>query len=192
MDELRFAPEEYRRLMDEIPAFDDLQEAVATATAGADVRRALELGTGTGETARRVMHLHAAAALTGIDSSAEMLGAARAALPGADLVVARLEDPLPTGPFDLVFSALAVHHLAAEAKRSLFRRVRAVLRPGGRFVLGDVVVPEDGAGAPTPLTPGFDLPDSVADQLAWLGEAGFDCRLVWSRGDLAVVRADAA
>ena len=72
-----------------------------------------------------------------------MLDRARTRLPEADLRVARLQDPLPDGPFDVVFSALAVHHLDGEEKASLFARVAAVLAPGGRFVLGDLIVPED-------------------------------------------------
>ena len=68
--------------------------------------------------------------LTGIDESASMLAAARAALGSVPLlIVARLEEPLPPGPFDLVFSALAVHHLTAPARPDLFRRVARVLRP---------------------------------------------------------------
>ena len=78
---------------------------------GIDAGRVLELGTGTGETALRVLARHPGAAWTGIDSSEPMLGRARERLPGADLRLARLEDPLPAGPFDLVVSVLAVHHL---------------------------------------------------------------------------------
>src|SRR5262245_62724772 len=44
------------------------------------------------------------------------------------LLVGRLEDPLPQGPFDLVVSALAVHHLDAASKADLFRRIAATLR----------------------------------------------------------------
>lgn len=42
----------------------------------------------------------------------------------------------------------------------------------------------------TPLTPDFDLPDRVEDQLAWLEAAGFEARLVWAERDLAVVSAE--
>jgi SAM-dependent methyltransferase len=80
-----------------------------------------------------------------------------------ELVVAQLTDPLPPGPFDLVVSALAVHHLEGPDKAALFARVRGVLRPGGRFVLGDVVIPVD---------------------------AGFDAAGVWAERDLVVVCAD--
>ena len=43
----------------------------------------------------------------------------------------------------------------------------------------------------TSLTPGFDHPSSLAEQLEWLGEAGFDARVAWQHADLAVVVADA-
>jgi tRNA (cmo5U34)-methyltransferase len=187
----RFTPDRYEQTMGEIPRFAELQDAVAGATRGIAVRAALELGTGTGETARRVLALHPEARLTGVDESGAMVDEARRALPAADLRVGRIEDELPPGPFDLVFSALAVHHLGGDGKRDLFRRVRGVLRPGGRFVLGDVVVPERPEDAAIPLTEGFDLPDSAADQLEWLEDAGFTSELVWSHADLAVLRADA-
>jgi tRNA (cmo5U34)-methyltransferase len=186
--QFHFTPEHYLELMhEEVPRYDELQEETAKATAGVEARDILELGTGTGETSRRVLALHPEARLTGLDVSAEMLAEAR--LPEADLRVGRLEDPLPEGPFDLVVSALAVHHLDAAGKRDLFRRILAVLRPGGRFVLADVIVPERAEQAVTPLTPGFDLPDRLDDQLAWLAEAGFDPEPLWVASDLAVIRA---
>jgi tRNA (cmo5U34)-methyltransferase len=83
-----------------------------------------------------------------------------------------------------------VHHLDARGKADLFARVAAVLVPGGRFVLADVVVPNDPADAVTPLDAGFDLPDSVSDQLQWLAEAGFRAEETWTRRDLAVLCAD--
>jgi tRNA (cmo5U34)-methyltransferase len=117
-----------------------------------------------------------------------MLARAREALPGADLRVGRLDDSLPEGPFDLVVSALAIHHLDSAGKRDLFSRICDVLAPSGVFVLADVVVPGRDEDAATPLTPGFDRPDPARDQLEWLRETGFDPELVWERGDLAVLR----
>ena len=188
MGQFHFKPERYLELMHaEVPRYEELQDEVAAATAGAPAASILELGVGTGETSRRVLALHPGARLVGIDASAEML--AEAGLPGAELAVARLEDPLPGGPFDLVVSCLCVHHLDGAGKRDLFRRIADVLVERGRFVLGDVVVPEDPADALTPCTPDFDLPDRLDDQLAWLVDAGFDAEATWVRGDLAVVRA---
>jgi tRNA (cmo5U34)-methyltransferase len=188
MGQFHFHPEGYLELMlSEMPGYHRLQDAVAEAT-GSGARRILELGTGTGESARRVLERHPGASLVGIDASAEMLAVAD--LPGADLRVARLEDELPAGPFDLVFSVLVVHHLDAAAKADLFRRIAAVLEPGGRFVLGDVVVPDDPADATTPLNPGFDLPSGAEEQVSWLREAGLEARVVWSERDLAVLVSD--
>jgi len=185
MGQFHFDPEHYLALMhEEVPRYDELQQETARATVETRATTLLELGTGTGETARRVLALHPSARLTGIDESERMLAAAD--LPGAELRVARLEDPLPAGPFDLVFSCLAVHHLDAAGKRDLFARIAEV---SDRFVLGDVVVPEDPADAVTPLTPTFDLPDRLEDQLRWLADAGFDAAATWVRGDLAVVTA---
>ncbi len=190
MSQFHFDPDSYLAMMrEDLPRYDELQETVAAATAGLEVRRILELGTGTGETARRLLTLHPGAVLVGIDASEAMLAVAQMSL-GADLRVRRLEDPLPEGPFDLIVSALAVHHLDGAEKRDLFRRIRAELAPGGRFVLADLVVPERTEDIVTPATPDFDKPDTLQDLLAWLTEAGFETSVEWSWKDLATIRAD--
>jgi tRNA (cmo5U34)-methyltransferase len=121
-----------------------------------------------------------------------MLAAARSALgaSAAIIVVAGPEDPLPAGPFDLVVSALAVHHLAGRAKADLFARVAGVLAPGGRFVLGDIVVPSDPADVVTPVDGVVDVPSPADDQLTWLEEAGLTASLAWFHRDLAVLVGD--
>jgi len=169
----------------EIPAYEELQEAVAAATEGEDVATVLELGTGTGETALRVLERHPGAVWTGLDSSEAMLARARERLPHADLRLARLEQPLPPGPFDLVISALAVHHLDGAGKRDLFARVAQVTE---LFVLGDVVVPERPEDAAIEIDGVYDVPSSVAEQLVWLHEAGFDAEARLVSPDLAVFR----
>jgi tRNA (cmo5U34)-methyltransferase len=191
MAQFHFDPDTYLQLMaEEVPGYERLQAALAAEAVPA--ARVLELGTGTGETARRVLARAPGAEWIGIDASEAMLGHARGALPGADLRVARLEDPLPEGPFGLVVSALAVHHLDGPAKADLFARVAEVLAPGGRFVLGDVVVPEDPADVVTPVDGVYDIPSRVDEQLAWLAAAGFEPRVAWRERDLAVLVADRA
>src|SRR2546423_5083882 len=158
MGQFHWDPERYLELMlEEVPAYAELEEQTAAATEGGAPRRILELGVGTGETSARVLARHADARLTGIDGSAEMLGRARERLPEAELLLQRLEDPLPEGPFDLVVSALAVHHLDVDGKRDLFRRIHGALRPRGRFVLADVVVPERAEDVVTPIDGVMDL-----------------------------------
>src|SRR4029077_2082460 len=112
-----------------------------------------------------------------------MLARARERLPDADLRLSRLEDPLPSGPFDLVVSVLAVHHLAGNAKRDLFTRIAQV---SDNFVLGDVVVPEHPEDAVIEIDGVYDVPPSVPAQLAWLRAAGFDADATSVRPDLAV------
>jgi tRNA (cmo5U34)-methyltransferase len=190
VSQYHWKPEEYLDLMhEEVPAYERLQDETALATRGLEVARILELCIGTGETARRVLAEHAGARLVAVDSSEEMLAEVPATL-GADLRVADLADPLPAGPFDLVVSALAVHHLEGPAKAELFRRVAAELRQGGRFVLADVVIPKRQEDAITPISGGYDLPDGTDDLLTWIAEAGFDACVTWADRDLAVIAAD--
>jgi tRNA (cmo5U34)-methyltransferase len=194
MGQFHFDPERYAQSMAEgVPAYERLQVAIAEA-AGAHARaggepaqRLLELGTGTGETAVHVLAAHPGAELVGIDASEAMLGHARVKLPAAELRVSRLEDPLPDGPFDLIFSALAVHHLDGPGKANLFTRVARALAPGGRFVLGDLVVPEDPADVVTPIDGVYDLPSTIDEQLGWLTAAGLEAVLAWRERDLAVL-----
>ena len=183
-------PETYlRNMLDEVPAYVELQEQTAAAAKDVEARTILELGIGTGESARRVVADHPDARLTAIDSSAEMLERARQVVSDADLRLARLEDPLPSGPFELVMSALAVHHLDGAGKQDLFRRIAAVLTPGGTFVLADVVVPENEEDVVTPIDGVYDLPDRADDQLAWLRDAGFEATPTWTWKDLVVITA---
>jgi tRNA (cmo5U34)-methyltransferase len=183
-------PETYlQNMLAEVPSYPELQEQATKAAADLPAHTILELGIGTGETAKRVLAAHPEARLVAIDSSAEMLERARTAVPQADLRLAQLQDPLPEGPFDLVVSALAVHHLDGPGKQDLFRRIAAVLEPGGAFVLADVVVPENDEDVVTPIDWEYDLPNRVDDQLAWLRDAGLDAEAIWSYKDLAVMRA---
>jgi tRNA (cmo5U34)-methyltransferase len=187
MSDFEWNPETYlAEMLVELPGYEELQEAVVAATDGLTFETVLELGTGTGETALRVLARHPGVRWTGIDASEPMLDRARERLPGADLRVARLEDPLPEGPFDLVISALAVHHLDADGKRGLFERVSRVTHA---FVLGDVVVPERPEDAVIDIDGVYDVPSSVAEQLSWLREAGFGADATFVRADLAVFRA---
>jgi tRNA (cmo5U34)-methyltransferase len=191
-DQFHFDPDTYLDMVrSEVPDYDELQANIVRTTGGVRVGRVLELGVGTGETTRRVLAAHPMAQVVGIDESAAMLAAAAHGLERAELRVGRLEDPLPEGVFDLVVSALTVHHLDGAGKRDLFVRVAERLRPGGRFVLGDVVVPPDPADVVTPIDGVHDRPSTVADQLRWLDAAGLTARVQWTSRDLAVLVAEA-
>jgi tRNA (cmo5U34)-methyltransferase len=173
----------------EIPSYDDLQERLADATADVKARTILDLGSGTGVTAGRVLARHPGATLVGVDSNPEMLIHAKRAVPQATFVEGHLEDPLPAGPFDVVVSAFAIHHLPSAAKADLFERVAAVLSAHGCFVFCDVVVPTAPVTRPVPIEEGVDLPDTAVDQVRWLVEAGLQASIVFAEADLAILRA---
>ncbi len=157
----------------EVPRYDELQEATVSAIPFPP-ERVLELGIGTGETTKRLLDAYPEAWVVGLDSSPQMVFRARETYD--DVQLARMEDPLPDGPWDLVISVLSVHHLIDEQKHLLFRRVREQSRA---LVLGDVVKAERQV---TPIHPEHDYPDSPAELAEWCqGE------VVWEADDLAVV-----
>jgi len=198
MAQFHFDPATYLGMIrTEVPDYDTLQAEITRATRSWSASRAprvLDLGAGTGSTSRAVLDARADAQLVLLDENPGMLGVARDLLPAANVervVVADLADPLPPGPFDLVVSALAIHHLDGAAKRALFAEVRDRLPDDGRFAMADVVVPRDAAEVVTPLTPDYDKPDRAADLLEWLRATGFRAECVWSSAaDLAVFVAD--
>jgi tRNA (cmo5U34)-methyltransferase len=190
-EQFHFDPDTYLAMVRaEVPDYDQLQSVVADAAGEIDAEAILDLGTGTGETLRHVARRHPKARLVGVDESERMLAVARGVVPTADLRVARLQDELPEGPFDLVVSALAVHPLDTAEKAALIRRVAARLAPGGRFVLADVVVPDDPIDAITPIDEGFDLPGRADEQLQWMSDAKLTATLHWKHRDLAVMVGD--
>ena len=95
--------------------------------------RVLELGMGTGETTRRLIEAHPDAWVIGLDASPDMVFRARQTYD--DVQLARMEDPLPDGPWDLVISVLSVSDLDDEQQQNLFRRVKDHSRS---LVIGDV------------------------------------------------------
>jgi tRNA (cmo5U34)-methyltransferase len=182
-----FEPELYDAMIREgIPAYDRLQKLIAAEVVGL---RALELGTGLGATTLQAWHARDFELILCMDKADNMLADAAERLTDLPVrfLVQPFEDPLPEGPFDTVFSALAVHHLDGPAKADLFVRVAAVLNSGGRFVLGDLVVPEDPADVVTKIDGVWDRPSTVAEQVRWMQEAGLETRVVWTEKDLAVI-----
>ncbi|MEO8093230.1 MAG: class I SAM-dependent methyltransferase [bacterium] len=177
-DQYHFSPETYAQMIREsIPRYEQLQRETIEAIPFAPAR-VLELGVGTGETTRRLLERFPDAAVTGLDSTPEMVFRAREL--GIEVRLARMEDPLPDGPWDLVVSVLTIHHLRAGGKKDLFRRVREQSRA---LVLGDVVevAPERRIAS---VTEGFDFPPAADDQAEWCGG-----EVVWEADDLAVIRA---
>lgn len=177
MGQFHWKPDTYLDLIrSEVPRYDELQEQAIAAIPFVP-GRVLELGMGTGETTRRLLEAYPDAWVIGLDSSPDMVFRAREMYD--DVQLARIEDPLPDGPWDLVIAVLSVHHLTADQKKSLLRQARDQAKS---LVIGDVVK----AGVEvTPIDPGYDFPETAADLAEWSGGT-----ITWERDDLAVVRAD--
>jgi tRNA (cmo5U34)-methyltransferase len=176
MDKFRWKPDTYLdQVRAEVPRYEELQEQ-AVAAIPFPPERVLELGMGTGETTRRLIEAHPDSWVIGLDASPDMVFRAREAYD--DVQLARIEDPLPDGPWDLVIGVLSIHHLTSEQKQNLFRRVREQARA---LVIADVV--KVGIEV-TPLDPDYDFPEAAADLAEWTGG-----EIVWAADDLAVVRA---
>jgi len=132
MGQFDWTPDEYlERIRARIPRYDELQEQ-AIAAIPFPPARVLELGMGTGETTRRLIEAYPDSWVIGLDSSPDMVFRARQTYD--DVQLARMEDPLPDGPWDLVISVLSVSDLDDEQKQALCRRVRDHSRS---LVIGD-------------------------------------------------------
>lgn len=193
-----------------IPCFDEFYRvAVEQAPQRRDAAvRVLDLGAGTGLLSACFAEAYTRATFTLVDVAPEMLARAERRFAGdgerfafvcADYATMRFE-----GPYDLIVSALSIHHLPHEEKRALFRRANAALAPGGAFINADQVlgptpereaeygaawlartrelgVGEDDLAAAIERMK-HDIKATEADQLRWLREAGFadaDCVYRW-------------
>ena len=135
---------------------------------------ALDYGAGTGLLAlplaarvRRVLAVDASAGMLAVlAQKARAGGCANVETRHADFA----QDALPAGPFDLVASAMTLHHVADVA--DLLRKFFVLLAPGGRIALADLDA-EDGSfhgpDAPGVHHLGFDR----AELAAKLEAAGF-------------------
>ncbi len=176
MGRFDWKPDTYAELIrSEVPRYDELQEQAIAAIPFAP-ERVLELGMGTGETTRRLIEAYPDAWVIGLDASADMVFRARENYD--DVQLARMEDPLPEGPWDLVIGVLSIHHLRSDQKKNLFRQVQGQARS---FVIGDIVKADVQVA---PIDEGYDFPDTAEDLAEWCGG-----EIAWQADDLAVVRA---
>jgi tRNA (cmo5U34)-methyltransferase len=198
----REAPGYDRTARSSMPGYGELHETLIQGIPFVPTRafRALELGVGTGTLTARLLTEFPHAEVVGIDLSPRMIAKAREKLrpfqPRVDLVAGHLSD-FEEQTYDVVVSALAVHHLTDPEKWRLFRKVRRSLTSGGYFGDADDHLPEDPvfdirfaqvasslarSGRPTGWSSPqevwhehekFDHPCTLEAETAALGRAGF-------------------
>jgi ubiquinone/menaquinone biosynthesis C-methylase UbiE len=112
---------------------------------------ALDIGTGTGNLARRIAEL--GAEVTAIDPCAEMIEIARCKPGGArPITFSQVAEPfsaLPYGDhaFHAVVASYAFHHVPHEEQGASLREMLRVLVPGGALAIGDIMFRDDAAAA---------------------------------------------
>ena len=161
----------------------------------------LDLGCGTGLEIEALFQRVPNASITGVDLSKNMLEQLRkryaAHMNQITLVTdSYLTMPLGTQAYDYVISTMAVHHVLHDTKRELYMKIHAALKPGGKYIEGDSVIPavmerqflaeyhEQVAGMPQAQDGQYhiDIPFSIETQRSLLLEAGFkDFQVVWQK-----------
>ncbi|MCL1910579.1 MAG: class I SAM-dependent methyltransferase [Leptospirales bacterium] len=126
--------DEQRKLL--IPCFDDyygLSVSFLKKT-GNDIRKILDLGAGTGLLTKYLYDKYPNANYTLIDISEQMLEVARqrfAGLHNFKYLILDYSKELPPNKFDLIASALSIHHLEDGDKLSLYSNIYNNLEDGG-------------------------------------------------------------
>lgn len=122
-----------------IPCFDDYYEGTTKFIAAgiASPKRILDLGAGTGLLTYYWYRHFPKSEYVLVDVSEEMLKIAHKRFNGIGTIrfqIADYANALPKEDFDVIISALSIHHLENDGKTKLFERVYEKLPKGGVFV----------------------------------------------------------
>lgn len=105
----------------------------------------LDLGAGTGLLSACAIDTYPEAQLTLLDISEKMLSLARERFSGKNDIRYICADYSKTplaGSYDIVVSALSIHHLDQDSKKIVFKNIYDHLKPGGLFINADQVLGE--------------------------------------------------
>jgi tRNA (cmo5U34)-methyltransferase len=100
----------------------------------------LDIGAGTGLLSALLLEKYPNASLTLLDISEEMLKVAKKRFAGKNnirYITGDYSTMSLGGRYDLICSALSIHHLIHEDKQKLYQRIYDALNPGGVFVNAD-------------------------------------------------------
>ena len=108
----------------------------------------VDLGTGSGALAQRILKVRPKARLIGIDADASMLAAATRRLRGQIQTIEENFERVRIPRCDVVSASFALHHIpTGRRKAALYKRCFASLRPGGMFVSADCYLASSAQGA---------------------------------------------
>ncbi|WP_085374723.1 class I SAM-dependent methyltransferase [Magnetospirillum sp. ME-1] len=134
-----------------IPCFDDFYGAAVDLVAefAPPDARILDLGAGTGLLSALVAERLPAVRLVLTDLAEGMLAQAKERFTGrepkVDLRVMNHLDLAEEGVYDVVMSALSIHHLEDEGKRAVYAAMARAVRPGGLVLNADQVAGDTAA-----------------------------------------------
>ena len=152
----------------------------------------LEPGFGTGSLTYLILKKFPRAKVLGIDNNSENVSKAKTKLKDFSGFTYKLGSFQNVGldqKYDIVLSALAIHHLSDKEKLQYFSDIFQILKPGGRFIIGDIVKSEDEQEWHSYLVKTMgnegehrwqrhknnpdDKPSTIDAQIKWLKKAGF-------------------
>lgn len=123
-----------------IPHYQELIDAAAAAV-GAMAPRSpavVDLGTGSGALAQKIVRVRPRARLIGVDADGSMLAAATRRLRGRIETVEDDFERIPIPRCDVISASFSLHHVpTGRRKGALYRRCSAALRHGGMLVSAD-------------------------------------------------------
>ena len=169
----------------------------------------LDLGCGTGLELAPVFRRFPQVAVTGVDMTQAMLNRLKAKYPDKALRLVcgdYTAAPFEGAPFDAAISFETMHHLAEDAKRVLYTKIREALAPGGVYLEGDYMVLTSGEEQAcaqeaarlskenelsNAKTFHLDTPFTVSHQCKLLREAGFTrVTQLFRQGNTTILKAE--
>lgn len=122
-----------------IPGFDDFYETSISFLSDCrnDFKSILDLGAGTGLLTKYLFQKFSSASFTLVDVSPQMLEIAKSRFVNQNNIEYILSDyskKLPEKKFDLISSALSIHHLENDSKLNLYSMIYNNLEEGGFFI----------------------------------------------------------
>lgn len=145
-----YSTEKYDQdIINSIPSHRELHEEISNfITSKLDSNKeykVLDLGVGTGITSKLIQGLLPNAKFDVIDFSSKMLQGAKEKLgkKNARYIKGDYAELKFDQKYDIIVSVIGIHHQNHTGKKKLFKKIHALLNPGGVFIFGDLVTYRD-------------------------------------------------